>query len=118
MSERTRSPWGAAAAVTIALALAGCAPANGPRAAEPPIASVWRARCGTCHARVEPGEKSNAVLKEAAKRHEKRVRLTTDQWDQLIAWLSPPAPAPTPAAAPPAAAAEPPSAAAPPSASP
>jgi len=117
MSERTKSPWGAVTtAVTIAIALAGCAPASGPRAAEPPIASVWRARCGTCHARVEPGEKSNAVLKEAAKRHEKRVRLTTDQWDQLIAWLSPQAAAPTPAAA----AEAPPAAAAPaaPSASP
>jgi cytochrome c553 len=84
--------------VTVTITLAACAPsANDPRAAEPPIASVWRARCGACHARVEPGEKSNATLRAAAKRHEKRVHLTADQWDALVAWLSPAAaPATTP----------------------
>ena len=104
MSARTKSTWGTVTAV-VTLALAGCAPTvSGQGASPPPIASVWRARCGTCHARVEPGEKSNAELKAAAKRHEKRVRLTPDQWDQLIAWLSPQAPAPAAAAATPAAA--------------
>jgi hypothetical protein len=89
VSRRASGTWGALAAA-VALGLLGCAPgANGPRAAEPPIASVWRARCGACHARVEPGEKSNAVLKAAAKRHEKRVHLTVEEWDALVAWLSP-----------------------------
>ena len=119
MKERTKSPWAAVTtAVSITIALAGCTPANGPHAVEPPIVAVWRARCGTCHARVEPGEKSNAVLKEASKRHEKRVRLTPDQWVELIAWLSPQAPAPTPAAAPTPAPAETPAAAPTPTATP
>jgi cytochrome c553 len=93
MNRRTLGTWGAFAA--LALGLVACAPtANGPRAAEPPIASVWRARCGTCHARVEPGEKTNAVLKAAAKRHEKRVHLSVEEWDALVAWLSPASPSP------------------------
>lgn len=95
---------GALAALALTLVLAACAPsANDPRAQEPPIASVWRARCGACHARVEPGEKSHATLRAAAKRHEKRVHLSADQWEALIAWLSPAAPpaaASTPAATP------------------
>ena len=104
MNRQTLRTWGPlAAAVTLGLGLVGCAPtANGPRAAEPAIASVWRARCGTCHARVEPGEKSNAVLKAAAKRHEKRVHLTVEEWDALVAWLSPAAPSPSPTSPPPA----------------
>ncbi len=121
MNRRTLGTWGAlAAAVTLGLGLGlvGCAPtANGPRAAEPAIASVWRARCGTCHARVEPGEKTNAVLKAAAKRHEKRVHLSVEEWDALVAWLSPAAPATSPAA-PPAASPSPAPASPPPSASP
>jgi hypothetical protein len=76
-------------ALAIACAsLGGCAaPANEPRANEPPIASVWRARCGACHAPVQPGERTKATLRAAAKRHEKRVHLTAREWDALIDWL-------------------------------
>lgn len=73
-------------AAVVLIALLGCG-ASGPRAAEPPIASAWRARCGTCHARVEPGEKTIAQLKVVTKSHEKRVRFTPDQWDALVTWL-------------------------------
>jgi hypothetical protein len=72
-----------------ALGLAGCsAPAHGPRAEEPAIAAVWRARCGACHAPVQPGELREATLRAAAKRHDKRVHLAAAEWDALVAWLS------------------------------
>lgn len=77
-------------ALTVAaLGLAGCAePAHTPRADEPAIATVWRARCGACHAPVQPGERSEEALRAAAKRHEKRVHLAAAEWDALVAWLS------------------------------
>jgi hypothetical protein len=71
-----------------ALGLAGCAPTtSAPRAEEPAIVSVWRARCGACHAPVQPGERSTATLRAASKRHAKRVHLSTAEWDALIVWL-------------------------------
>ena len=79
---------GALAAACVALW--GCgAPAGEPRAVEPPIVAVWRARCGGCHVPIQPGERSAVALRTAAKRHEKRVRLSPAQWDDLIAWLAP-----------------------------
>ena len=83
MSYLTR---GVLPATVVVIGLLGCG-ASGPRAAEPSIASAWRARCGTCHARVEPGEKTIAQLKVVTKSHEKRVRFTPDQWDALVTWL-------------------------------
>ena len=77
-----------AAIAALALGLGACAStANEPRVAEPPIASVWRARCGACHAPVQPGERSFDALRAAAKRHDKRVHLAAAEWDALIAWL-------------------------------
>jgi hypothetical protein len=70
-----------------ALGLVGCA-APAPRADEPSIAAVWRARCGACHAPVQPGERSAEALRAAAKRHEKRVHLAAAEWDALVVWLS------------------------------
>jgi hypothetical protein len=83
-----RARWGAIAAACVALT--GCgAKASDPRAAEPPIVAVWRARCGACHVPIQPGERTAPALRAAAKRHEKRVRLAAAQWDELIAWLAP-----------------------------
>jgi hypothetical protein len=82
-----RGPRWSALAVA-ALGLTGCADApREPRAEEPPIAAVWRARCGACHAPVQPGERSAETLRAAAKRHEKRVHLAAAEWDALVAWL-------------------------------
>ena len=83
-----RARWRGALVVG-ALGLVGCAAtANEPRVEEPPIASVWRARCGACHAPVQPGERDTATLRAAMKRHEKRVRLTAKEWDALVTWLA------------------------------
>jgi hypothetical protein len=77
------------AVAALAMVLGGCATAaSEPRAEEPAIASVWRARCGACHAPVQPGERSVATLRAAAKRHDKRVHLAAAEWDALIAWLA------------------------------
>jgi Skp family chaperone for outer membrane proteins len=82
-----RGPRWSALAVA-ALGLAGCsAPTHAPHAEEPAIAAVWRARCGACHAPVQPGERSAEALRAAAKRHDKRVHLAAAEWDALIAWL-------------------------------
>ncbi len=56
---------------------------------EPPIAKLWRARCGACHVRVEPRSRSRAVIDAALSRHRKRVRLTEEQWAQLADFLAP-----------------------------
>jgi len=83
-----RARWGAIAAACVGLW--GCGgPASGPGVEQPPIVAVWRARCGACHAPIQPRERSATVLRGAAKRHEKRVRLSAAQWDELIAWLAP-----------------------------
>ncbi len=83
MRWRLRSALAAAV-----LGLVGCATAaHEPRATEPPIAAVWRARCGACHAPVLPGEHRVGTLRVALKRHEKRVHLASAEWDALIAWL-------------------------------
>jgi hypothetical protein len=77
------------AVVVIALGLAGCgSTASAPRAEEPASAAVWRARCGACHAPVQPGERSVTALRAAAKRHAKRVHLAAAEWDALVAWLA------------------------------
>lgn len=79
--------WSALAGV--ALGLVGCGEAaHEPRADEPAIATVWRARCGACHAPVQPGERSAETLRAAATRHEKRVHLAAAEWDALVAWLA------------------------------
>lgn len=86
----------------VALALVsgtGCDPAPEPASSpsaggaggagrEPPIAAVWRSRCGACHVRVEPGTRTRPHLEEALTRHRKRVRLREDQWQDLVTFLA------------------------------
>ena len=67
-------------------------------AGQPPIASVWRARCGACHVRVEPDTRARAALVAALSRHRTRVRLSEEQWTALTDFL---APLPSPPATPP-----------------
>jgi hypothetical protein len=60
---------------------------QGPAPSE--IARVHKSRCGSCHMRVEPGERTRAQLEDALARHHKRVHLTDEQWAQMIDYLSP-----------------------------
>jgi hypothetical protein len=80
-------PW-SAAVVLLALACSGGPPKNvEPRFAE--VAAIHRARCGGCHRRVEPGERSRAKLTVVLPRHHDRVKNLTDaQWALMLDYLS------------------------------
>jgi hypothetical protein len=62
--------------------------ANGGHAGEPPIAGEWRARCASCHMRVEPGTRTRAQLEDAFTRHRTRTRMTEAQWTDLTDFLA------------------------------
>jgi hypothetical protein len=83
-----RSPW-LVVLVPVALSL-GCGgsspPSNEPAPSE--IARVHHARCGACHARVEPGERTRDQLDTALARHHKRVHLTDAQWAAMVDYLA------------------------------
>ena len=81
--------------VALSLALGGCgAPGGGQDAASTPpateIARIHRARCGACHVRVEPGERTRAQLEAALPRHRTRVRLREEQWAEMLDYLARP----------------------------
>ena len=64
------------------------APATGAPEPASAIARIHKSRCGACHVRVEPGERTRAELEAALSRHRKRVHLTDDQWSEMIAYLA------------------------------
>lgn len=72
----------------LAWVLGGCAQAAAPDA--PPIATLHRAQCGKCHRPPEPGSHSKAQLEDAFTRHQKRVRLTPDEWTAIMDYLAAP----------------------------
>lgn len=74
--------------IVAAACTASCAAAPPDAHPEPPIASAWRARCGACHMRVEPGTHGRAALEAAMRRHRKRTRLSDTQARQLVDFLS------------------------------
>ncbi len=82
---------------TLALLLVGCSP-PATTSTHPPIEATYRARCGSCHMRVEPGSRSREALETALARHRNRVRLTETQWSELVDFLAAPEPS-APAAA-------------------
>ena len=53
------------------------------------VASVWRSKCGSCHVPVEPGSRKRLEIESALQRHRKRLRLSDDQWTQLVDFLAP-----------------------------
>ena len=53
-----------------------------------PVAEIHHAHCGSCHTRVEPGERTRAKLESALAKHHKRVNMNDEQWAQLIDYLS------------------------------
>ncbi len=80
----------AAAAVMATSALACGAPSGGQTtsASQPPIARIHHAKCGSCHVRVEPGERTRAQLEKAFTQHRSRVRLTEEQWGEMVDYLA------------------------------
>ena len=56
---------------------------------EAQVASVWRSKCGSCHVPVEPGSRKRVEIETALQRHRKRLRLSDDQWTQLVDFLAP-----------------------------
>lgn len=54
----------------------------------PPIAAVHKSKCGGCHEAPEPGRRERSYAAAAMSRHEKRVRLTSDEWKQMVDYLA------------------------------
>jgi len=86
--------WAKGLAGAVLLAVAACGGANPEPAGSTPemsaIAHKHRSRCGACHTRVEPGERTREQLEAALARHHKRVRLTEEQWAAMIEYLAAP----------------------------
>jgi hypothetical protein len=52
------------------------------------IMAVHRSKCGSCHARVEPGSISRATAESAMQRHRRRAKLTAREWEDMVDLLS------------------------------
>jgi hypothetical protein len=52
------------------------------------VARVHRTKCGACHVRVEPGERTRAELESALARHRPRVRMSEDEWGRMVDYLA------------------------------
>lgn len=52
------------------------------------VAAIHKSKCGACHARVEPGTRSRAVLEAEMKRHRSRVKLSERDWTDMIDYLA------------------------------
>jgi hypothetical protein len=86
------------------VACGGGSGSSSPASASAPkseIARIHRAKCGSCHVRVEPGERTRAELEAALSRHHKRAHLTEEQWSEMVDYLAAPADAGMPQASPP-----------------
>ena len=70
-----------------ALACGGLPPSGRPEAGGR-VARVHRARCGACHTRVEPGERTREELETALERHHNRVRLAENEWGAMVDYLA------------------------------
>ncbi len=96
-----RRRWvGSVGFVAMATAIVACGGGTGGPATEPKseTARIHRSKCGSCHTRVEPGQRTREQLEAAFPRHRKRVRLTEEQWGEMVDYL---AAAPAPSSAPP-----------------
>jgi hypothetical protein len=58
------------------------------RVTQPPIVQIYLGRCGMCHERVAVGTHSRQDLDQALMRHRKRLRLSPEQWTQLVDYLA------------------------------
>lgn len=59
-----------------------------PPGTRPATVALYRSRCGSCHAPVEPGTFSHAVMAQALERHKVRAHLTDSDREALVAALS------------------------------
>jgi hypothetical protein len=79
--------WKRIAATFCLLLPSACSPVSAPDA--PPISAVHRNQCGRCHTPPEPGALARQRVENAAHRHDRRVRLTRDEWTAMIEYLAP-----------------------------
>jgi hypothetical protein len=54
----------------------------------PAIVAIYRSRCSKCHVLVEPGTRERRELRLAFDRHHWRVKLTDEQWTEMIEFLA------------------------------
>ncbi|MEO8874652.1 MAG: hypothetical protein ABI461_03615 [Polyangiaceae bacterium] len=52
------------------------------------VRAIHRSRCGNCHVRVEPGERTRAELESAFARHRKRVKMSDEEWARMVDYLA------------------------------
>ena len=81
-----------AGALGFVAAIQGCGgtptvPADTP-APQSEIARIHRSKCGNCHTRVEPGQRTREQLEAAFPRHRRRVHLSEDQWNAMVDYLA------------------------------
>jgi hypothetical protein len=72
-------------------AVVACGNAEPPKNVDPKfseVATIHKAKCGRCHKRVEPGQKTRAYLEQALKPHRKRVPMSEDNWSLMVDYLS------------------------------
>ena len=74
--------------------MAACAAAPPPggfsETAERSIAALHASKCGSCHTAPAPKTRTRDHLEDAFTRHKKRVRLTSDEWTELVGYLAMP----------------------------
>jgi hypothetical protein len=91
MSRITILPCLAGAAALIVAVGCASGPSPGLRAASlshPRAAEIWSDKCGSCHVPVEPGARPRGVLEAAMDRHQKRTKLTKEEWREIVDFLS------------------------------
>ena len=77
--------------VSMVVGCAGSAPSPSTVTSTPSEAkgeTIWAAKCGACHVPVEPGSRQKRDLESALQRHRKRVRLSEEQWTELVDFLA------------------------------
>ena len=73
----------------LVLACGAAAPAKTIEPKFQEVAAIHHSRCGGCHRRVEPGERSRDTFTSAMTRHHDRVKNLSDaQWTLLVDYLS------------------------------
>lgn len=92
MIARFRTPLFAASVLAAALSL-GCVEGPSPvvrtaSLSHPHAAEIWSDKCGSCHIPVEPGSRPRDVIEAAMERHQKRAKLTKDEWRELVEFLA------------------------------
>ena len=76
---------------TSALVAFACGPAAPAASVEPrfaEVAAIHHSKCGACHKRVEPGQRTRAQLEEALKPHRRRVPMSEENWALLVDYLA------------------------------